>query len=137
MRFERFKKFYLILVVLFLSNFYIFPISGNISTKTSIQSWGEIISDHSSVQIQLGAWLGEEAISAEQVRVKIDWWQQLTGKGLYWYAIMNNFGSSSAPNGLTILNDYKALIDDGLFKGVILTWFKNRRPYPKALIELK
>ena len=73
-------------------------------------------------RIMLGAWGGETAIQPLEATNWINSWQTNTGKGLAWYAIMSNFGSSSNPQPMTYIDDYKTLVQQGIFKGLMYTW---------------
>jgi beta-mannanase len=96
--------------------------SADLSTSQKIPFYGTILNNSTSQKVMLGAWLGEEALSATQLQTAIPNWEISSGKGLAWYAIMTNFGPPSNPQPLSFIDSYKPLIQQDLFNGVIYTW---------------
>ena len=118
----------LTLVVVTLSGSLTLRSLGSLQGFVTITSNGIILLDDKTKyepedgKCYVGAWLGENSISPDEIRRDVPWWIQQTGKGLVWYAIMQNFGPTETTEPLWMIDDYKPLIDEGLFDGVALTW---------------
>ena len=148
LRVSRLAKVFIILICIYIANTDIkIQTSATLVEQQSIPMYGTIISidptptstpaptptltptttpsptaPPTTQRVMLGSWGGETAIQTTDVNTWANSWQTDTGKGLAWYAIMSNFGPSSNPQPMIYIDEYKPLVEQGLFKGIIYTW---------------